>query len=106
MVEDAIANIALHPTIVLSLPSISKNGRHHNIVYCHNYCASPLNKPLLYHPLSAVQRQLLIAYQYNFNNTAAKAVPLYEVMALTQATWNFKAYELNYNSCNKRRKQL
>ena len=95
-----------HPTSSLSLPSISKQGRKYHWMDYHNSCHSPSHKPMLHHLLIALQRQLSTAYHYNFNHNATKAKPLYEVGAPPQATRNFRAYELNYNSCNKRRKQL
>ena len=106
MVEDTMDDMVLTPYNHSESAFNFQDGRmHHNVDY-HNYGHVPLYKPQLHHSLIAVHRRLSTAYHYNFNHNAAKAKPMYEARAAAQETRNFRAYELNYNSCNKRRKQV
>ena len=95
-----------HLTIVLTLPSILKDSRKHHSVDYHHYSHAHPHQWQLLHLLTVVQRQWSIAYHYNFNHNAAKEKPLYGVRDPPPATQSSRAYELNYNSYNKKRKQL
>ena len=96
----------LHLTILQNPPSILKDGRKHHSIEHHHYSHSHSHQLRLLHPLTVVQRQSSIAYHCNLNHNTEKAKPLYEARAPPQATQNIRAYKLNYNSYNKRKKQL
>ena len=95
----------LHPTIVLSLPSIWKVGsKHHSVDYhCYSHIDPPRSQ--LLHPLTVVQRQLSIVYHYSFNHNAAKAKPLYEVKDPPPATQNSKVCRHNYNNYSQKKER-
>ena len=96
----------LQLTIILNLPSISKDGRKHHGEDYHHYSHAYPNQLQLLYPLTVVQRQGSIVYHCNFNHNAAMAKLLHEVRDPPPATQNFRAYEHNSNSCKKTRKHL